>query len=44
LTIAVGLAVDYTQANVARTAFQAALYSTALMLSKAVTIDLASEP
>jgi Flp pilus assembly protein TadG len=31
---AVGMAVDYTQANATRTAFQAALDSTALMLSK----------
>ena len=31
---AVGMAVDYRQANAARTAFQVALDSTALMMSK----------
>ena len=36
---AVGAAVDYTQANAARTAFQTALDSTALMLSKTAATD-----
>ncbi|HET9716764.1 MAG TPA: TadE/TadG family type IV pilus assembly protein [Pseudolabrys sp.] len=34
LMVAVGMAVDYTRANAARTAFQVALDSTALMLAK----------
>jgi Flp pilus assembly protein TadG len=43
LLMAVGAAIDYTRANNARTAMQAALDSTALMLSKDVTGLSASE-
>jgi Flp pilus assembly protein TadG len=43
MLLAVGAAVDYTRANTARTAMQAALDSTALMLSKDVTGLSASE-
>ncbi len=40
---AVGAAVDYTQASAARTAFQAALDSTVLMLSKTAATESASD-
>src|SRR4249920_788054 len=36
---AVGMALDYTQANAARTAFQVSLDATALMLSKDAAVD-----
>jgi uncharacterized protein YegL len=36
---AVGMAVDYTQANAARTAFQVSLDATALMMSKDAAVD-----
>lgn len=39
----VGAAVDYTRANAARTAFQSALDSTALMLSKAAATQTPEE-
>ena len=41
---AVGAAVDYTQANATRTAFQAALDSTALMLSKTAATQSTARP
>lgn len=39
LATAVGAAIDYSRANAARTAFQTALDSTALMLSKNAAIE-----